>query len=100
MMSSSLIFMIAVSIFFSFTKSLRHFLKYIAVFEKEAESLYSDMATIRPTTQIFHMQRSEIKDRFCMSKTMTFSVVIIFALITYKYGMEIYRLLYSNHVSF
>ena len=98
-MASGLIFTISIAIFFSFTKALRHFLKYIAAFERDASN-FTDFSTIRPTTTIFHMQRSEIKDRFCVSKTLTFSIVIIFALLSYKYGMEIYRLLCSEHVSF
>ena len=99
-MASGLIYAISISIFFSFTKALRHFNKYIAVFEKEEESLYAEVSTIRPTTQIFHMKRDEIKDRFCVSKTLTFSVVIIFMILGYKYVIEVYRLLLSEHVSF
>lgn len=99
-LASAIIYVLSISIFFTFTKALRHFLKYIAVFEKENESLYSIETTIRPTTQIFHMQRPEIKSRFFLSKMLTFTVVVIFAILAYKYGMEVYRLLCSEHVSF
>ena len=57
MAASGLIYAISISIFFAFTKSLRHFNKYIAHFEKEDESLFHEVSTIRPTIQIDHMQR-------------------------------------------
>ena len=45
------------------------------------------------------MKRSEIKDRFCVFKTLTFSVVAIMMLLFYKYAIEIYRLMCVENVS-
>ena len=52
-----LMYVIGMSIFFSLTKALRHFLKYIAAFEKE---MFAHQSSIRPRMELFHMQRPEI----------------------------------------
>ena len=99
LLSTCLIYVISMSIFYSFTKALRHFLKYIAAFEKEVLSIHGNQSTIRPRTELFHMQRPEIKNRFCVSRTLTFSAAIIFVLLTFKFGLEVYRLLFSENVN-
>ena len=45
------------------------------------------------------MKRSEIRDRFCVFKTLTFSVVAIMMLLFYKYAIEIYKLMVVDNVS-
>ena len=95
---------IATAIFFTFTRILRHLLKYIAVFEIDEDNSalfqnYQPEKIIKPTTSFFHMKRSEIKDRFCVFKTLTFSVVAIMMLLFYKYAIEIYRLMCVENVS-
>ena len=57
LLSTCLMYVISMSIFFSLTKALRHFLKYIAAFEKE---VFAHQSSIRPRMELFHMQRPEI----------------------------------------
>ena len=88
---------LAIALFFIFTRSLRHLLRYIAVFEREAELPFSQETVVRPTREIFHMKRQEIRDRFCIQKLLTTIVVIIIMLFLFKYAIAIYRLIIDAH---
>ena len=45
------------------------------------------------------MQRRETKDRFLISRVLTYSIVLIMGLFFYKYAVIVYRLVMCDHVS-
>lgn len=46
------------------------------------------------------MQRKEIKDRFCIKKTLTSAVVMILILLLFKYAVMLFSLfVYNEHAS-
>ena len=45
------------------------------------------------------MQRQEVKQRFFLSRCLTYLIVLIMALFAYKYAIESYRLFFKDHVS-
>ena len=45
------------------------------------------------------MSKPEIKDRFCISKILSFTVAVILGLFMFKYAADVYRLVGSDNVS-
>ena len=54
---------------------------------------------IRPTARHLQLAKPEIKDRFCISKTLTLTVSVILTLFIFKYASDVYRLVCSNNVT-
>ena len=81
-------------VFYKFTNATREMLKYILVFEKE------EGGEIRPSTFLFHARKKEIRDRTCILRATSFVVFLIMALFFTKNVVEVYRVLFKDHVSY
>ena len=97
--AATIILWFGLQTFVTFSGSIRKLMKFVSSFEQELETPFSHEAVIRPTNNVFHLERPEIRERLCIAKALTFIVVVINFLFMLKYIIEGYQILICGHVS-